>query len=217
VPTRAETAFGYIVPGDPIDPDVSLDAGGACKTRRFVEKPGVTLAEELIKDGALWNTGIFLSQAQTVLDDLKEHTHELELGFPALEAGAMPAFSELISSVSIDRGLLERSNRVVALSSDFGWDDVGTWAALRRIRELDDTGNGVWGKAHLVDCESNIVHAEDDGTVVVYGLSGVLVVSLKGLTFVTTLERATELNPLLDQLPRELQGAERMRRQRPTS
>ena len=92
---------------------------------------------------------------------------------------------------------------MVVLPGDFGWDDVGTWASLRRIRELDDTGNGVMGDVHCVDASGNVIHA-DGQCIVVYGVSGMLVVSLSGLTFVTTLERATELGPLLNALPGSL-------------
>ncbi len=76
------------------------------------------------------------------------------------------------------------------------------------MRELDDTGNGVWGAAHMVDSTSCVVHAEGS-TVVGYGLSGMLVVSRPGLTFVTSLDRASELNPLLDALPESLAGRPR--------
>jgi mannose-1-phosphate guanylyltransferase len=202
-PTRPETGFGYVVPGRPLDADVGLTQGGAFRVERFVEKPGAILAEELINRGALWNTGVFVWQAGVVLEALSAHTPELAHGLPALAAGRFDRFAGLIQSISIDRGLLERSERVVGLPADFGWDDVGTWACLRRVRELDDTGNGVSGVAHLVDASSNIVHAES-GTVVVYGVSSMLVVSLPGLTFVTSLDRAKELNPLLDALPEEV-------------
>jgi mannose-1-phosphate guanylyltransferase len=202
-PTRPETGFGYMLPGAPLEPELPLSKGGACRVRRFVEKPGPILAEELIEAGALWNTGVFVWQAGVVLDALAAHTTELAHGLSALEAGRYDRFAGMIQSISIDRGLMERSERVVALTADFGWDDVGTWACLRRVRELDDTGNGVAGAAHLVDASSNIVHAES-GTVVVYGVSKMLVVTLPGLTFVTSLDRATELNPLLDVLPSEL-------------
>jgi mannose-1-phosphate guanylyltransferase len=77
---------------------------------------------------------------------------------------------------------------------------VGTWASLRRARELDDDGNGAHGPVHFVDADSNVVHTEA-GPVVMYGVSRLLVVVLDGLTFVTTLERAHELKPLLDALP----------------
>jgi mannose-1-phosphate guanylyltransferase len=171
-----------------------------------VEKPGPILAEELIEAGALWNTGIFVWQAGVVLEALAEHTPEVASGMAALAAGQLDRFSGLIQSISIDRGLLERSPDVVVQPGSFGWDDVGTWASLRRVRELDDTGNGVWGPAHMVDASSCIVHADGGNTVVLYGLSGMLVVSRPGLTFVTSLDRAAELNPLLDALPEELSG-----------
>jgi mannose-1-phosphate guanylyltransferase len=205
-PTRTETGFGYLHAGAPIDEYVPLAEGGACRVRHFVEKPHAALADTLIAEGALWNTGIFVWQAQVVLDQLAAHVPELQRGLPVLAEGDPARFAELVTSVSIDRGLLERSDRVVVLPADFGWDDVGTWASLRRVRALDDFGNGVSGEAHCIDASGNVVHATD-GCVVVYGVSGMLVVSIEGMTFVTTLERATELGPLLNALPGSLRFA----------
>jgi mannose-1-phosphate guanylyltransferase len=202
-PTRSETGFGYLQPGAPVDPLVSRADGGGCFVEHFVEKPGAALADVLIDKGALWNTGIFVWRARVVLDELAEHTRELSAGLPKLTAGEMEAFAELVTSISIDRGLLERSRRVVVLPTECAWDDVGTWASLRRVRELDDTGNGVMGPVHCVDSSGNVIHAESC-CVVAYGISGMIVVSIEGLTFVTTLERATELGPLLNALPGSL-------------
>ena len=169
-----------------------------------MEKPSLALADTLIAEGALWNTGIFVWQAQTVLDELAARVPEIAHGLPFLAAGEMPLFVDHISNtISIDRGLLERSDRVVVLPAGFGWDDVGTWASLRRVRELDDTGNGCMGTVHCVDASGNIAHTER-GEVVMYGVSGLLVVCIDGLTFVTTLDRATELGPLIAQLPPHL-------------
>lgn len=207
-PTRPETGFGYLVPGPSTDDDIGDRRTTPRTVARFVEKPGPLLAQELIDQGAFWHSGIVVSQAGTMLDALTEHTTELEHGMAALAAGKMDRFAGLIQSISIDRGLLERSRDVVVLPSDFGWDDVGTWAALRRVRELDDTGNGVWGEAHVIDSSSCVVHA-DGGMIVAYGLTGMLVVARPGLTFVTTLDRASELNPLLDALPETLAGRPR--------
>jgi mannose-1-phosphate guanylyltransferase len=109
----------------------------------------------------------------------------------------------MIRSVSIERGLLERISKFLVLLADFGWDDVGTWASLRRARELDDDGNGALGSVQFVDATSNVVHTEA-GTVVLFGVSRLLVVSLPGVTFITTLERANDLKPLLDALPGSL-------------
>ena len=202
-PTRAETGFGYLQLGTPIDPLVSRTEGGACRVEHFVEKPTPAIADVLIERGALWNTGIFVWRTRVVLEELEKYTAELQFGLPKLAAGEMEQFAELVSSISIDRGLLERSTNVVALPVEMDWDDVGTWASLRRVRELDDTGNGVMGEVHCVDCSGNVIHA-DGCCVVAYGISGMIVVSIDGLTFVTTQDRATELGPLLNALPGSL-------------
>jgi mannose-1-phosphate guanylyltransferase len=204
-PTRSETGFGYLQPGVPFDPFVSRAEGGACRVEHFVEKPTAVLADTLIEKGALWNTGIFVWRAQVVLDELAAHTHELQYGLPLLDTQQLERFAEIVTSVSIDRGLLERSRQVVVLPAEFAWDDVGTWASLRRVRDLDDTGNGLMGPVHCVDSTANVIHA-DGCCVVAYGISGMLVVSLDGLTFVTTLERASELGPLLNALPGSLRS-----------
>ena len=158
------------------------------------------LADTLIERGALWNSGIFVWRAKVVLAELEQHTRELTAGLPMLASGDLEQFAANVTSISIDRGLLERSKKVVVLVAEFGWDDVGTWASLRRVRELDDTGNGIMGNAHCIDASGNVIHA-DGQCIVAYGISGMLVVSLDGLTFVTTLERASELGPLLNALP----------------
>jgi mannose-1-phosphate guanylyltransferase len=202
-PTRADPSFGYIRLGDALDPDMPLSAGGAYQVSGFVEKPSETDAAILVGEGALWHSGIIVGSAKTLLEKLGRYTPEIAPGLEALASGNLPAFAGMIRSVSIERGLLERISRFLVLLADFGWDDVGTWASLRRARDLDDDGNGAHGAVQFVDATSNVVHAES-GTVVLFGVSRLLVVSLPGLTFITTLERATDLKPLLDALPGSL-------------
>ena len=205
--TRPETAFGYMRPGQPLHGGMADDSA-PCRVKSFIEKPGPVLAEMLVGDGAFWNAGIFVWRAQDVLAALAEHTSELAHGLQALGERDFVRFAGMIQSVSIERGLLERTSNLVLLPAEFGWDDVGTWASLRRARELDDDGNGAHGEVHFVECTGNVVHAEGV-PVVLYGVSGMLVVTLAGLTFVTTLDRATELRPLLDALPDELRNVSR--------
>jgi mannose-1-phosphate guanylyltransferase len=199
-PTRVEPAFGYIQPGEPVDSSQPLHDGGVHAVSSFVEKPGAVEAASRIAAGALWHAGILVGAAGGFLVQLGERTVELRDGFEALRSGNLPAFVGSIRSVDIERGLLERSPRLLVIPGDFEWDDVGTWASLRRARALDDNGNGAVGPAHFVDADSNIVHGES-GTVVLYGISKMLVVTLPGLTFITPLERASDLKPLLDSLP----------------
>lgn len=210
--TRPETGFGYIRPGSPLYGDAS-DEDVPHRVKAFIEKPGPVLAEMLVGDGAYWNTGVFVWRAQDVLDALAQYTSELAHGLQALRERDYVRFAGMIQSVSIERGLLERCSNLVVVLGEFGWDDVGTWASLRRARELDDEGNGAYGQVHFVECTGNVVHAEE-APVVLYGVSGLLVVTLAGLTFVTTLDKATELKPLLDALPEEVKNAPQRGRER---
>jgi mannose-1-phosphate guanylyltransferase len=141
-----------------------------------------------------------VASAETILAELRAHTPEVAGGLDALAHGNLPGFVGMVRATSLERGLLERTERLLVVQGEFGWDDVGTWASLRRARELDDDGNGAVGNVHFVEADCNVVHAER-GTVVVYGVSRMLVVTLDGLTFVTSLDRATDLRPLLDALP----------------
>ena len=207
--TRPETGFGYMRPGMALHGGMAVD-GAECRVKSFIEKPGPVLAEMLVGDGAYWNAGIFVWRGQDVLDALSQYTAELAHGLQALRDRDFVRFAGMIQSVSIERGLLERTTNLVLVPGEFGWDDVGTWASLRRARELDDDGNGAHGQVHFVECTGNVVHAEGV-PVVLYGVSGMLVVTLSGLTFVTTLDRASELRPLLDALPDEIRHVQQRR------
>jgi mannose-1-phosphate guanylyltransferase len=210
-PTRAEPSYGYIRLGDTLEGEASLSDGGAFQVAEFIEKPPPRDAVALARSGALWHTGIVVGAAKTILEKLKRYTPEIEPGLHALRTGNLPAFAGMIRSVSIERGLLERISRFLVMLGDFGWDDVGTWPSLRRARELDDDGNGALGAVHFVDATSNVVHTES-GTVVLFGVSRLLVVALPGLTFITTLERANDLKPLIDSLPGSLRADATARR-----
>ena len=193
VPTRPDPGFGYIQPGEPIDGDVR-------KVARFVEKPDRQRAEEMRRDGYLWNSGIFVWRVGDFLDDVRKLTPEVA---PALHSYAddLHRFFGAVTPVSVDVGVLERSSRVAVLPGDFGWDDVGTWGALRRVRAQDANGNAVHGRAYAVDAKGNVVHAPN-ATVVLYGVSNLVAVVEDGLVLITTVDRSSDLKTLVDALPR---------------
>jgi mannose-1-phosphate guanylyltransferase len=203
VPTRPETAFGYAQPGAPLDAATPVGRGGACRVSRFVEKPGLDVLTELLSTGALWHAGVLIGAVNDMSDDLFDLATEIGPGRESLSKGNLPEFAAMVQSISIERGLLQRCNNLIVVPVECGWDDVGTWACLRRSRDLDDAGNGAVGEAHFVESTGNVVHTEA-GPVVLYGCQQMLVVSLQGITFVTTLEKAADLRALIDQLPQTL-------------
>ena len=199
VPTRPDTGFGYIRPGSPI-------GGGAFRVDRFVEKPDRAAAERMINEGGLWNSGIFAWRVGDFLRDVRALTPELA---PALASanGDAERFFQAATPVTVDVGVLERSSNVVVMPGSFQWDDVGTWAALSRVRARDERGNAASGSAVLVDADDNVVYAE--GTdVVLYGVRDLVVVVRDGLTLVTTKDSAADLKTLISKLPPDIRDRE---------
>jgi mannose-1-phosphate guanylyltransferase len=196
VPVRPDPGFGYIQPGEPAGPH-------ARRVARFVEKPDRARAEAMVRDGYLWNSGIFVWRAGDFLDEVALLTPEIAPHLAAHPTDLAGFFGAIEKPIAVDVGVMERSARVLVLPGDFGWDDVGTWAALKRVRACDERGNALSGLVHALDSSDNVVHA-DGNAVVLYGVRDLVVVSRDGLTLVTTTERAADLKQLIDTLPPRL-------------
>jgi mannose-1-phosphate guanylyltransferase len=197
-PTRPDTGFGYMELGDELGP-------GVRRVARFVEKPDAATATRFVaSDRFLWNTGIFVWRPDDLLDEIRAVAPDLGAALDRLPEGP-DAFFAAAPTVTIDEGVLERSGRVAVVFAGFEWDDVGSWAALLRVRERTAEGNVLVGDAHAVDCRYTLVWA-DGGPVITFGLDQAVVVRAGSLVLVTTRERAADLKRLLARLPAELRG-----------
>lgn len=194
VPERPDTGLGHIQPGDALGGNTS-----ARRVVRFVEKPDLARAEQMTRDGFLWNSGIFAWRVGDFLDDVRRLAPEIA---PALHAHAddIAAFFAAVKPIAVDVAVLERSDRVAVVDGTFGWDDVGTWASLRRVRPCDAEGNAMVGPVHALEARGNVVHAEGNA-VVLYGVRDLVVVTRDGLTLVTTIDKAADLKTLIATLP----------------
>jgi len=200
VPVRPDPGFGYIQPGEALGDDVR-------RVARFVEKPTRDRAEVMVRDGFLWNSGIFVWRVGDFLDELRAHTPEVAPHLAAHGNDLAAFFNAVRGGIAVDVGVLERSSRVLVLPGDFGWDDVGTWAALKRVRQCDDEGNALSGLVHALESHDNVVHA-DGNAVVLYGVRDLVVVTRDGLTLVTTVDKASDLKTLIQSLPTTLREQE---------
>ncbi len=198
VPSRPDSGFGYIQPGETVN--------GARRVRKFEEKPAGDRARQLVEEGFLWNSGIFVWRVGDFLFEVRAHCHEVSRALHDERVADIEAFFAGVQPISVDEGVLERSSRVLVLPGDFGWDDVGTWASLHRVRMRDSDENAVSGPVSLIESRNNVVHAEQN-RVVLYGVSDLVVVSRPGLTMVTTREKAAALKTLLDALPAQVRDA----------
>jgi mannose-1-phosphate guanylyltransferase len=199
VPSRLDAGFGYINPGDEIEP-------GVRRVARFVEKPDLARAKAMTDAGDLWNSGIFAWRVGDFLDDVRQFTPEVA---PALHAHAndIAGYFGAVTPIAVDVGVLERSPRVAVLAGDFGWDDVGTWGRLRGVRKRDADGNAVTGDVHVVEARNNVVHSSGP-SVVVYGVDDLVVVVEGDLVVVTSVAKSGEMGKLPERLPPRLANRE---------
>lgn len=200
VPSRPETGFGYIMPGERLD-------GAARRVERFVEKPDAARALDLMADGALWNSGLFAWCAQDLRQEVLTHTEEISPWLSQLDAGNVAGFFRDVREVSIDVGVFERSQAVAVVAGDFAWDDIGTWEALARVRPRDRRGNVVHGAVTLVDCSDCIVW-NDGPPMVLSGIRDQVVVHANHRTLVLERSRAPDLKKVLDALPPDVRELE---------
>jgi len=199
VPTRPETGYGYILPGD------ALAGGTARRVKKFLEKPDAERAAQLIDAGALWNSGMFAWTGSRYLEETKQHAPEIAPFLEHLRSGDIETFFHAVTPIAVDVSHFERSEKVACVPGRFLWDDVGTWAALGRVRDLDERGNVQMGSAFARDSSGCVVWAAD-GKVVVDGVEDLVVVQANGVTMVTTKNRCSALKDLLNSLPPEIRS-----------
>jgi mannose-1-phosphate guanylyltransferase len=202
-PTFPSTAFGYLrVARSPA-------GAGALRVERFVEKPDRRRAEVYAASGRyLWNSGIFVWKAQTLLEAAARHLPQVYRPLSALaDAAAAPGFPararaafKSISSTSIDYGVMEKAQDVWAVPAAFGWSDVGSWLAAADFLPRDPAGNHVRGNAVLSAAYGNVVITESDRPLIVAGVSDCVIVQGPGGALVCHKGMAEELRAIVERL-----------------
>ncbi|MDB5283239.1 MAG: mannose-phosphate guanylyltransferase [Bacteroidota bacterium] len=173
-PTKPATGYGYIQFND--DPSPS----GFYKVKTFTEKPSLEIARTFIKSGDfLWNSGMFVWKAKTILEAIRKHLPEIGDAFkdgeqyynqPGEEAFIREAYSHC-TNISIDYGVMEKANNVFTMPAQFGWSDIGSWDSLYEVYEHDYLGNAVAGKnVKIYDSANNMIMVPKDKLVVLQGL-----------------------------------------------
>ncbi|MFZ5876505.1 MAG: mannose-1-phosphate guanylyltransferase/mannose-6-phosphate isomerase [Nitrospirota bacterium] len=209
VPHRPETGYGYIKRGEPLTAETGGRAAPptAFRVERFVEKPDRATAERYVADGTyLWNSGMFVWRAEVILEEVCRHAPNVaavgDRIAAAMTAGDDAAVRELYAaaeSVSIDYAVMERSARVSVIPADFGWNDVGSWAALDDVATKDARGNVVSGRVVDVDNRNSILYAQDR-VVAAIGLNDLVVVDTPDATLVCAKDRAQDVRKVVDAL-----------------
>jgi mannose-1-phosphate guanylyltransferase len=194
-PTRPETGYGYLKRGAP--------AGeGVFRVEAFVEKPNLEKAQEYLKDLAYsWNAGIFVFQAQAMLEAIRKHLPALHEVLQKIAAGGKVSDEfPKAPSISIDYGVMEKEPRIALVPGDFGWSDVGSFAALPEVRALDARGNAIAGDAIAVDCDGCVVLSQGGRLVAAVGVRDLCIVDSGDALLVVPRDRAQDVRAVVDEL-----------------
>ena len=201
IPDWPATGYGYIERGDAL-----ADIAGVFDVVRFREKPDLATAEQFLAAGNfLWNSGIFVWRADTILKLLSELQPELfsvlsrireTIGTPEFASTLEREFPKM-PSISIDYAVLEASKDVCVLAAPFVWDDVGSWSALSRLHPHDENGNTVLGRHCGIATRDCTIYSSGDHVITTIGLEGCVVVHTESATMVAQLDDEAQVKELL--------------------
>lgn len=178
-PSRPDTGYGYIQFDDSSDAEIK-------KVKTFTEKPDIELAKQFLASGDFsWNSGMFIWSLKSInkafakllpeVDNLfQEQENKLDT---TEESKAIEDIYSVSKSISIDYGIMEKSENVYVISADIGWSDLGTWGSIYTHLPQDKNKNAIVGKnVMLYDSKDCIVSVPKEKLVVLQGLEGYIVV-----------------------------------------
>jgi mannose-1-phosphate guanylyltransferase len=199
-PTRPETGYGYIRIGEPFEHCGDLPC---YRVQRIVEKPDLAKAEQYLEEQSYyWNAGIFIWRVPVLLKELETHMPALYQGLSEIRRAWSENSTAEVARIygrfekkSIDYGLMEKARNVLVIPSLFGWDDVGTWTSLKRVKELDGNRNFIEGRTVCLDTENCIIYGNGVriGTV---GISNLVVVASREGVLVCGTDRVQEVREI---------------------
>jgi len=212
LPSAPETVYGYIQ---------AARGQGVRAVERFVEKPDLAKATEYLASGDyFWNSGMFLFRASRYLDELEQFAPGMLAQCRAALAGAKSdndflrldrAAFEACPSDSIDYAVMEKTAHAVVLPIDVGWNDVGSWSALKEISEQDGEGNAHRGDVLAFDTRNTLAWSERR-LVALIGLDDMIVVDTDDALLVAHRGRVQDVKEIVAKLKGEQRPHARLHR-----
>lgn len=179
-PNRPEPEYGYIK--TIMNESLKIDNEAVYKVERFVEKPDLDKAAAYVKEGYLWNAGMFIWKSKTILELTRKYLMPAYEILTEILASSDEEYEKKlrdnycrIQAVSVDSGIIEKAEELYAIPCDFGWDDIGSWNAIERYRKKDEHNNVFVGKIKNIEGSNNFI-VGNKKPIITVGLDDVFVV-----------------------------------------
>ena len=199
-PTKPSTGYGYIQYQD------DKAHGDFFQVKTFTEKPTHEIARTFLKSGDfLWNSGMFVWKAKTLLCAVVKHLPEVAEAFregnkfydTKGEAKFLQEAYSQCTNISIDYGVMEKADNVYTIPAQFGWSDIGSWDSLYEVYHHDYLGNAVAGEnVKIYDSANNMIMVPKDKLVVLQGLSGYCVIDTGDVLLVCEKSKEQEIKQI---------------------
>ncbi len=204
-PAYAATGFGYIEAAEAVD----QRPPALHRVEAFHEKPDVDTAERYLASGRhLWNSGMFAWRAEVLLAEIRRHLPTLADGLEELaphlggpdQAAALERVYPGLPAISVDHGVLEKSDRLRVVRADFGWSDVGSWEAMGSLWDADKHGNVCQdGQLLAIEAGGNVVSA-GGRLAALLGVEGLVAVVTDDVLLILPKERSQDVRKIIDRL-----------------
>lgn len=201
-PDYPETGYGYIK----FNPAVC--EGRAFQVDKFVEKPTLEVAKEyLASEEYLWNSGMFVWKVSSIIQKMKEFMPDVHKGLMLIRESIGTPEEDIIleksfqdfPSISIDYGVMEKSNNIYTIPGTFGWDDVGSWLAVERIKKTNEFGNVVDGNVITIDSKNCIIEG-DKKLIAAVGIENLVIVDTDDAILICDKNSAGDIKKVLENL-----------------
>ncbi|MBK7106460.1 MAG: mannose-1-phosphate guanylyltransferase [Ignavibacteriae bacterium] len=201
-PTRPETGYGYI---QIIEKQIEKDI---FRVQTFAEKPNLSTAKRFVEAGDfLWNSGMFIWKTEVILNEISLYLPELYEGLLELEKNiSSENFNDTLikvygqlASISIDYGIMEKSNKVFLIKGNFDWSDVGSWEEVYQLSEKDENGNAKMGDFYAENSFGSYVFNPKKFTAIV-GLENIIVIETDDALLICNRDNAQDVKHVVDYL-----------------
>ena len=196
-PSYPNTGYGYIRFNE------TAAYPAVYKVKAFTEKPDAQTAAEFVASGEyLWNSGIFVWKARTIINSIEQYLPDLHQLFKEKQSWLGTSFERLLvadiyskcENISIDFGVMEKADNVYVVPATFRWSDLGTWNSAWENMGKDDRNNAVAGNGVVViDSAKCVVHASDEKLVVLQGLQDFIVVDTEDVLLICEKNKEQEI------------------------
>ena len=209
-PTQPETGYGYIKMGESINGE---EQGRLRAISKFVEKPDIDKAKDYLAQGDyLWNSGIFMFRATSLLAEMEQYQPEIVRACKAAyqAKSKKPPFYDVDPEAfancpedSLDYAIMEHTDKGLVAQLDVQWNDLGSWNAIWDYRDKDSNGNVIDADALTIKTTNSIIRTENKKLVATIGLDNVAIIETDDALLVASLDCAQEVKDLVDTLKQE--------------